>query len=277
MDKVIDIEDRIPTLKQRRRRRTNFKFAVIISLFLLTLFLLLYFQSPYSEIQKITVIGAELADEEYYLEKSGLQIGDSMWGFKTSTIEENLQEEWIKKVEVNRKWLTKVEILLEEYRKVAYISENNKFYPMLENGVIYKEAKDMTTVDAPVFLQFEDEEIRKLVLNELSELDDEILALISQINLNASNTDPYAIRLYMNDGYEVRAEISSLAEKMKYYPSIVAQIESLEGAEKGIIDIEVGSYYKPYSEVYKELDMDIKSDDETLEQDVKADDESTSQ
>ena len=53
MDKVIDIEERIPTLKKKRRRRTNIKFAVIISLFLGTLFLLLYFQSPYSNIQKI--------------------------------------------------------------------------------------------------------------------------------------------------------------------------------------------------------------------------------
>lgn len=277
MDKVIDIEDRIPTLKEKRRRRTNFKFAVIIALFLFTLFLLLYFQSPYSDIQKITVSGVELAEEDDYIKKSGLQIGDSMWGFKTSNIEERLKEDWVKDVEVQRKWLTTVEIHVKEFRKVAYISENNQFYPILENGFVFKESVEMTPVDAPVFLEFEDEELRKRLLKELSKLDDEILALISQINLNATSTDPFAIRLFMNDGYEVRAEISSLAEKLKYYPSIVSQIESQDEFEKGIIDIEVGSYYKPYSEVYNNLDTDENSDDETLEQDVEADDESTSQ
>lgn len=121
MDKVIDIEERIPTLKKKRRRRTNIKFAVIISLFLGTLFLLLYFQSPYSNIQKITVHGAELATEEYYLNKSGLQVGDSLWGFKASKVEQKLKEDWVKEVKVKRKLLTAVEIQVKEHRRVAYI------------------------------------------------------------------------------------------------------------------------------------------------------------
>lgn len=275
MDKVIDIEERIPTLKKKRRRRTNIKFAVIISLFVATLFLLLYFQSPYSNIQKITVHGADLAKKEYYLQKSGLEIGHSMWGFKISNVEETLQDEWVKHVVVKRKLLTTVEIEIEEYRKVAYIFENNHFYPILENGVVYKKSEEFPPIDAPIFLHFHDEDLRKLVLKELAELDEEVLTLISQINLTSTETDPFAITLFMNDGYEVRAEITSLAEKLKYYPAIVAQIESTGEYEKGIIDIEVGSYYKPYSEEYKVLNIGTQTDSEKEEQDVE-NDESTS-
>lgn len=262
MDKVIDIEDRIPTLKKKRRRRTNIKFASIITLFVVTLFLLLYFQSPYSDIQHITVHGAELAPEEYYVKKSGLHVGDFMWGFHVSDVEKNLQDEWVKDVKVKRKWLTKVDIQIEEYRKVAYIFDNQHFYPMLENGVIYRASEEIPPIDAPIFLHFHNEELRKMVLKELAELDDEVLALISQINLTATETDPYSITLYMNDGYEVRAEITTLAEKLKYYPAIVAQLESAGGQEKGIIDIEVGSYFKPYSEEYKKVDVRKESDNE---------------
>ncbi|MFC5541337.1 MAG: FtsQ-type POTRA domain-containing protein [Bacilli bacterium] len=271
MDKVIDIEERIPTLKKKRRRRTNIKFAVIISLFLGTLFLLLYFQSPYSNIQKITVHGAELATEEYYLNKSGLQVGDSLWGFKASKVEQKLKEDWVKEVKVKRKLLTAVEIQVKEYRRVAYIFEDHQFHPILENGVVYKASDEVPTIDAPIFLNFEDEKLRKMVLKELAELDDEVLALISQINLTATETDPYAITLFMNDGYEVRAEITSLSEKLKYYPAIIAQIENAAENEKGIIDIEVGSYFKPYSEEYKKLNIGGQSDDASVEQDVEHD------
>ena len=37
MEKIIDIEDRIPTLKERRRRRTNKKFSILLFLFVTTL------------------------------------------------------------------------------------------------------------------------------------------------------------------------------------------------------------------------------------------------
>jgi len=276
MDKVIDIEERIPTLKKKRRRRTNTKFIVMISLFLVLLFLLLYFQSSYSDIQKITVDGAKLVKEDYYIDKSGLQVGDSMWGFKVADIEKRLQEDWVKDVTVKRKWLTTVEIKVKEYRKVAYIFEDHRFYPILENGVVYKSSEKVDpTIDAPIFLNFDDEKLRKKVLKELAELDDEVLALISQINLNATESDPYSITLFMNDGFEVRAEINTLAEKMKYYPAIVAQIENAVENEKGIIDIEVGSYFKPYSEEYKSLNIGVESDHEPGEQDVE-DDESAS-
>ncbi|CAM5180357.1 Cell division protein DivIB [Lysinibacillus sphaericus] len=90
MEKVIDIEDRIPTLKLRRKKRTNRKFIVLILLFFLVLAVLLYFQSPYSDIKNITVNGAKLADEQYYLDASTLAPGKSMWGFTVKEISPDL-------------------------------------------------------------------------------------------------------------------------------------------------------------------------------------------
>lgn len=275
MDKVIDIEDRIPTLREKRKKRTNFKFTLLVSLFFLTLFLLLYFQSPYSEIKKISVIGSELVNENVYINQSNLKTGDSMWGFRERNVEEKIrQQKWIKDVQVKRRWLNTVEIKVKEWKKVAYISEDNSLYPMLENGVIFKQISKIEPIDAPVFLQFEDRKLRKIILKELAKLDPTVLSLISQIVATPTSADPYAITLFMNDGYEVRAEISSLSDKLKYYPSIVAQIENAGQFEKGVIDIEVGSYYRSYSDEYKEIKLNL---DEMDTEEVADDEESTSE
>ena len=80
MEKVIDIEERIPSMREKRRRRTNRKFIFILSIFALALLVILYFQSPFSKINKVTVTGANLHDHEFYIETSGLIKGQAFLG-----------------------------------------------------------------------------------------------------------------------------------------------------------------------------------------------------
>lgn len=257
MEKLIDITDRVPTRKRKRRIRTNIKFTVLITIFLICIFFLLYFQSSYSKVNEIKLSGNVLFSYEQYIELIDIEENQSMWSFKPEELEKSiLQLKWIKSATVKRDWLTTVSITIEESPKVAYIAENSTFYPILENGYVFIEELSDLPIDAPVFLQFDDEELRKRLLKQLANLKPEVLALISQINAAPSSSDPYSIILYMNDGYEVRAEITTLASKLNYYPSIVAQIEQEEQFEKGIIDIEVGSYYRPYSGEYNSLEID---------------------
>lgn len=251
MEKVIDITERVPAMKKRRKRRSNFKFLALVTAFLFIIIILLYFQLPYSDIKKIEVEGAQLKEDTFYIEQSKLNIDDSLWSFKISEVEQAIAEnEWVKSVHVQRKFLNRVEITIDEWQKVAYISKDGEFYPMLDNGVVFNESNAIVPIDAPIFLKFEDEPIRKKLLKQLALLKPEVLSLISQINANPTEADPYSITLFMNDGYEVRADANTLAEKLNYYPSIVAQIENEEAFEKGIVDIEVGSYYRPYSDEY---------------------------
>ncbi|MGN7477239.1 cell division protein FtsQ/DivIB [Solibacillus silvestris] len=251
MEKVIDITERVPAMKKRRRRRTNFKFLALVTIFLFIIIILLYFQLPYSDIKKIEIKGAQLKEDTFYIEQSNLNIDDSLWGFKISEVEQAIaQHEWVKSVHVQRKFLNHVQITIDEWQKVAYISKDGEFYPMLDNGAIFNESNAIVPIDAPIFLKFENEAIRKKLLKELAQLKPEVLSLISQINANPTEADPYSITLFMNDGYEVRADANTLAEKLNYYPSIVAQIENEETSEKGIVDIEVGSYYRPFSDEY---------------------------
>ena len=258
MEKVIDLEDRIPSFRERRKRRTNFKFILLTTIFVLVLLFLLYLQSSYSKVQTIIVEGNKLESQQFYIDESQISIGESMWGFAVKDVEVALQElNFVSDVKVKRKLLTGVTITLTEYEKVAYLNEGTQYYPMLENGYIYKKGFLDAPIDAPVFMHFTDEGLRKRLLKELPEIDRSILELISQINATATDNDPYAITLYMNDGYEVRADITTLADKIQYYPSIIAQIEGKEQSAKGIIDIEVGTYYQSFENEYGAMPITV--------------------
>ncbi|WP_336634408.1 cell division protein FtsQ/DivIB [Lysinibacillus fusiformis] len=273
MEKVIDIEDRIPTLKKRRKKRTNRKFIVLILLFFIVLAVLLYFQSPYSNINKITVNGAKLVDHEHYVETSTLALGKSMWGFKIEDVENLLlKDKWVKEAHVKRNWLRGVTIDVKEWKKVAYLAGDGTYYPLLENGERFEQKGNDTPIDAPVFIGITGEKTIKKLVAQLAQLKPEVLALISQVNTNSNDTNPNAVKLYMNDGYEVRAIIQTLADKLNYYPSIVAQIANLE---KGVIDLEVGSYYRPFNEEYNKIsiDMEANEDGEMVDQEVTEDEQ----
>jgi len=273
LEKVIDIEDRIPTLKKRRKKRTNRKFIVLILLFFIVLAVLLYFQSPYSNINKITVNGAKLVDNEHYVETSTLALGKSMWGFKIEDVENLLlKDKWVKEAHVKRNWLRGVTIDVKEWKKVAYLAGDGTYYPLLENGERFEQKGNDTPIDAPVFIGITGEKTIKKLVAQLAQLKPEVLALISQVNTNSNDTNPNAVKLYMNDGYEVRAIIQTLADKLNYYPSIVAQIANLE---KGVIDLEVGSYYRPFNEEYNKIsiDMEANEDGEMVDQEVTEDEQ----
>ena len=262
VSKIIDINDRVPARKRRRKLRTNFKFTVLLTIFLFAIVSLLYFQSSYSKVQKINIMGNVLLDEAAYLELSSIKLQDSMWGFKTTDIEERLeQNKWVQDVVVKRKLLTTIDITIKEWPKVAYIEQEHNLYPILGNGYVFTKVNVIGPIDAPLFMNVSDENVRKKIVKQLAKLKPEVLALISQVNSNATETDPYGIVLYMNDGYEVRAEISTFASKLNYYPSIIAEIEQKEVFEKGIIDIEVGSYYRPFSGAYETLTFDESAEE----------------
>ncbi|TWT28104.1 cell division protein FtsQ/DivIB [Planomicrobium sp. CPCC 101110] len=246
MDKVIDIEERIPTLRERRKKRTNRKFVALLVIFLVFLAILYYSQSKHSEIQNIAVAGAAVYEKDDYLEASGLAVGQSMWSFKESAVEKRLNDlEWVKDATVEKRWLTGVDINVDEFEKIGYLERENNFQMVLSNG--YTVEKPVSSIDGPIFSNFENDEARKKLVSQLSEIDAEVYNLISQVILASEETETSYVTLYMNDGNEVRTILSTLAENLNYYPSVIAQLKE---SQKGVIDMEVGIYFRSYDDVY---------------------------
>ncbi|MCZ2258870.1 cell division protein FtsQ/DivIB [Sporosarcina sp. G11-34] len=260
MKKVIDIEERIPSMREKRRKKTNKKFLFVFLIFIVALLAILYFQSPLSRIKEIAVSGAILKNSEYYEEKSGLVVDNPLWGFRTTSAEDLLmKQELVQKASISRKWPNKVKIEIVEWKTIAYLEDRGLYNLLMENGEVFPGDALLLESDIPVLNNFGSAKVIKQVSAQLLKLDSDVYHLISEIVFTGTEEDPEKLTIYMDDGYEVRAILSTLSEKMDYYPDVTAQ---LNGLEKGVIDMEVGTYFTPYSKIYGLS----KEDDEVVEE-----------
>ena len=260
MDKVIDIEERIPTLRERRRKRTNRKFLALLFIFLILLIVLIYSQSKYSKVQTISVNGASIYGEEEYIDASLLAVGDSMWSFNSDETEQVVSElDWVEEAVVDKRWLTGVEITVTEFVSIGFLERENGYQKLLSNG--HAVELPVETVAGPVFTNFENPETRLELSAQLEQLAPEVSNMLSQLILTEGETSSANVTLYMTDGNEIRAKLNSLAEKLTYYPSLVAQ---LEAGQKGIFDMEVGITFRSYDDIYGPPREDLE-DEETEE------------
>ncbi|HEY4554418.1 MAG TPA: cell division protein FtsQ/DivIB [Bacillaceae bacterium] len=243
--KVLSLEDRIPKIKEHRRRKANRRLIFLISLFFLLIVIVVYFQSPLSHVKEIRVHGNESISQKEAAAASGLKKGLNIWKIDKDDARKRIERlPAVKSAKVSLGFPNIVNIHLKEHATIAYMISGTHFYPVLDNGKVIKEDGDPSHyVSAPLLADFKEDETLEEMARELKLLPEEISAAISEIHYTPKKTDRYHIHLYMNDGFEVSATIMTFSEKMVHYPSIISQ---LDPDVKGVIDLEVGSYFKAY-------------------------------
>lgn len=257
-DKIVALEDRIPKLKEQRRRKANRRLIFLLFLFFTMIAVVAYVQSPLSHVKKITIEGNELLSKDEIIRITKISNNTNIWSVKKDTISLNLQKlNVIKQADVKIKWPNTVIIEIQEHNKIAYLESDNSYYPVMENGKVLKDRKvTELPINAPILFKFKEGAILKEMVAALEELPNEVLNAISEVHYTPKKTDSYHISLFMNDGFEVSATLRSFSEKMVHYPSIISQ---LDPSIKGIIDLEVGSYFKAYeleADESEELEID---------------------
>ncbi|MFD4928066.1 cell division protein FtsQ/DivIB [Peribacillus butanolivorans] len=243
--KIVSIEDRIPKLKQLRKSKANRRLVLLLSLFFILIACVLYFLSPLSYVQSVQVEGNRYITSKQIVKLSKIKKDRSIWKVDTGSTVANIKKNpEIASVKVTPIFPNSIKITVSEHNRMAYLSNDGKFSPILENGSVLEElATGEIPVFAPVLIGFKEGKALKLLLEELDKLPVEIQNAISEIHHAPTKTDGYHIVMFMNDGYEVSATSRTLSEKMIHYPSIVSQ---LDPKVKGVIDLEVGSYFKAY-------------------------------
>jgi cell division protein FtsQ len=243
--KIVALEDRIPKLKEQRRRKANRRLVVLLLLFFIMILIVAYAQSPLSRVQTITVTGSELYSNADIIHKTGLTNQTNIWKVNQTAIAAKLQQlPEVKSAAVKIHWPNTVLIQIKENKTVAYLKQDNYYFPVMENGKILKNNKtNKIPMNSPVLFDFKENDALNEMVKGLKNLPSEIVNSISEIHYSPKKTDPYHISLFMNDGFEVSATLSNFSEKMVHYPSIISQ---LDPNKKGIIDLEVGSYFKAF-------------------------------
>ncbi len=189
-------------------------------------------------------MGNEAYAEDKLVAISGLTKNTNVWKINEKEVEKKLEElTEVKSATVAVEFPNNILITLNEWKRIAYIMKDGLFLPILENGDILEEQSGAIPVNSPILLSFSEGNEMEAMIDELNKIPVEVLNSISEIHLDPKETDPYHIKLFMNDGFEVSASIRSFSDKMAHYPSIVSQ---LDPEIKGVIDLEVGSFFKAY-------------------------------
>ncbi|WAA13680.1 cell division protein FtsQ/DivIB [Fervidibacillus halotolerans] len=248
--KVVSIEDRIPKLKERRKRKENRRLILILLLFFFIIIIIAYFQSPLSKVGSITVKGNTSVTNEVIIEKSGITEKTIVLNIDKGEAQASLTElPEIKSTHIHVQFPNKVLISVEEFERIGLIEENGDIYPLLESGERASNKLSVGKGGGPLLREFSGHELIQMATDQLVQIPFEIRNAISEIVYSPSKTDQYRVVLYMNDGFEVHATLRTLADKIKYYPSVIKQ---LDPKQKGIIDLEVGMFFKSYQSILQD-------------------------
>lgn len=254
------LEDRVPKIKQQRKQKANRRLVIYLSLFFILLFLIIYSQSSLSKVSGVTVDGNVHVPEDEIIKLSEITNETSIWRVNEEKVAETIeQHKEISEAVVQRKFPNSVEVSIEEYKRVAYIYESGNYYPVMENGKMLSvmNEEDALPDDAPLMMNWKNGEMVENFIGELIKLPESIIYSISEIHHTPTDIDPYHITMFMNDGFEVSATVRDFSSKMGAYPSIV---EQLDPSVKGVINLEVGTFFKPYETAGEEEEETDESD-----------------
>ncbi|WP_059170054.1 cell division protein FtsQ/DivIB [Bacillus sp. FJAT-27445] len=256
--KVLTLEDRIPKLKEQRRKKANRRLILLLFIFFILIAGVLYIQSPLSHVGAIKVSGNSVYEETELVKVSGISSKANIWKIKKGQAAERLMKlPELKDARVKIVLPNTILINVTEHKRIGYLAKNGGFYPVMENGkVLASNKKQSLSENVPVLMGFEEGKVLDEMCASLLSLPEEIYNSISEIHYTPQKTDEFHVSLFMNDGFEVSASLRTFAEKMVHYPSIVSQ---LDPNIKGVIDLEVGSFFKAY-EIEGEEGLEEESD-----------------
>ena len=235
------------------------RYALIVVLNLVIIFVMVFFISPFSKIDTVSVIGNEAVYDQEVINESHIHKGDSL--IQTYRNLDRIEKELIKELPQVEKAnaeitdINNVQIDINEFKTVAYIAQDGSYLRVLEDGSVLEDTYNVSIGNQPVLSKFEEGETLDSMIEELSQLDSSILALISEIELVEERENPLFIRVYMNNGNRVLSSIPEFSEKIPYYPQMVKAVDG----EKGVFDMEAGVYFIPFTD---EDDEDSELDEE---------------
>lgn len=232
--------------KEYSEDKNNNKVALRVMIycaFLAAIVLLFYLITPLSTLDQVNVGGNSQLDAREVYELSGVRTGDKMYFIQPERVVEQLEEiPLIESAIVTKEGFGTINIHILEVRTVAYLPSDEGFYPLQESGYMVPNAVESPTL-GPLLYHFDQDNIRPM-LGSLGALDEEIVANISEIYARPIGDNKSRIQLYMNDGQVVIADIETFSDKFGYYMNLRGEIED---SSAGVIDLEVGNSFLPYS------------------------------
>ncbi|MCD7083434.1 cell division protein FtsQ/DivIB [Limosilactobacillus fastidiosus] len=242
------IGSKVVGIKQHRRNSSKKRISALMWLFGIILLVMIYIILPISKITNITISGNnELTDKEVE-NASTIRPGRLIWtawlGQNHLEHEAKITNPQVKTLEVSLRGPQSVHIAITENRLLGEAQVGKQKYAVLSNGQLQLTTAQNTNID---FQGFENHRQQLEILGQqLGKLKPVIYHGISSIKYQPTKESPHQVILYMKDGNTVKATLTNVGDKMKYYPSILTKMKG-----QGVIDLRVGAYSYDYGEKSK--------------------------
>lgn len=226
--------------QQTAQEKELFKrLSIILTLLAISIFITLYFISPFSKVGKIIVSGVTDSDPNKIVESSNLKVGKSLWeqyfDKKESSEQVVKNNPRVKSTKINLKGLNTLQIKVTEFSTIGYVEKEGKRFEVLSNGKLLFEESKEAIKGLPLLMNFEEGENLKEFIKAYEQMDDNTKQKIDNIESLATKTNPFRIKFKMKDGNEVIGLSTTIADKMAFYDKIIAEM-----SYKGVIDMEAG-------------------------------------
>ena len=188
-------------------------------------------------ISNLIVSGNNYLEDDYILKLAGVYDYPSFWLTKLRKGENNLEKSnYIIKADIKRKFFRVVEINIVENKAL--------FIKTVDNKVVFSDKKEVNVRDkysfrVPRLLNYVPDKKYKSFIKGMKNIDDNILAKISDIEYVPNDLDKDRFLLYMDDGNMVYLTLTKF-KMINYYNDVLGQLED----RKGILYLDNGNHFQ---------------------------------
>ena len=222
--------------KVKKKVRCRIRWKVLFLFFIFLFFgLFSFYYVTNLKIKNIFIMGNELLTDNDIILAANIKNYPKMFKYSTRTLKKNIATlDLVDKVQVKKNLLGELTIEIEE-AKVLFYNRNNGSY-VLSNG---KEIADGTFTGVPFLINFVPDSIYERLIKELSKIDTEALAMISEIEYSQNKSgdvviDDTRFLLRMNDGNQVYINLINIDRLNLYAVTYTA----IPDGVKGILELD---------------------------------------
>lgn len=229
-----------------KKRRIRISKNSLIGIIVFIIVMIAYFGSPLSKVRNINVKGVNDLGAQQVIDATKIDDNSTLLtvlmhhGSISKQAEKKLPS--IRSISFRTHNLRDLTINVKENPTLGYISKDGGYYRIIKNGKIIDQKMSSPIGNYPTYSNFSGKKLREMA-NIYAKLPSNVKTNVSEFYNSPTKLNPYRIKIDMNDGNKVIADMRTVQSKLKYYPGMAAQMK-----KKGVIDLEIGAYSYPFKD-----------------------------
>jgi len=229
-----------------KKRRIRISKNSLIFVIVFIIIVIAYFGSSLSKVRNINVKGVNDLGAQQVINATKIDDNSTLLnvlvhhGSISKETEKKLPS--IKSISFRTHNLRDLTITVQEHPTLGFIYKNGGYYQIINNGQVINQKMSSPIGNYPIYSGFSPSRLKKMS-NIYASLSSNVQTNVSQFYNSPTKLNPYRIKIDMNDGNKVIADMRTVKSKLKYYPGMASQMK-----KKGVIDLEIGAYSYPFKD-----------------------------